>query len=62
LNNERKTIVLGHDWDYSKTTLRHLYAFLDMFVYHEHRKTYIEKCIRDGKIGSYEMKYDVGMK
>lgn len=62
VDKEKEVITLGRDWGYSNTTLRHLYAFLDMFVYHEHRKTYIEKCIRDGKIGSYKLEYDAGMK
>lgn len=62
VNNERKTIILGRDWDYSNTTLRHLYEFIDMFVPCLHRKTYIEKCIKAGKIGKYELIYDENMK
>lgn len=28
-----KPLLLGKDWDYSKTTLKHLYIFLEHYVY-----------------------------
>ena len=30
-NRATKTLILGYDWDYSNTTLRHLYLFLDWY-------------------------------
>lgn len=32
IDYSNKTITLGHDWDYSKTTSKHLYLFLDMYA------------------------------
>ena len=31
--DNRGTLNLGNDWDYSKTTLKHLYLFLDDYKY-----------------------------
>ncbi len=59
---DKKTITLGRDWDYSTTTLRHLYRFLEMFTAVEHRKGFIEKCIKEGKLNTYELIYDENMK
>lgn len=28
-----KPLLLGKDWDYSKTTLKHLYIFLEHYIY-----------------------------
>lgn len=62
VDTDKNTITLGCDWDYSTTTLRHLYRFLEMFTVVEHRKGYIEKCIKEGKLGSFELKYDDGLR
>ena len=29
--NEKGELILGQDWDYSRTTLKHLYIFLDEY-------------------------------
>lgn len=52
---ETDKITLGRDWDYSQTTLRHLYQFLHRFtnVYvgnEKNKKAYIQKLINKGKI------------
>lgn len=31
-NFEKRTLTLGVDWDYSKTTLKHLYIFIDGYT------------------------------
>lgn len=31
--NEDGDLILGYDWDYSKTTMKHLYLFLDEYWY-----------------------------
>lgn len=50
-------ITLGVDWDYSKTTLKHLYAFLEEYAnyyipYNEtNKRRYIQKEINNNNIG-----------
>lgn len=36
-NKESHEITLGRDWDYSKTTSRYLYEFLDTYFYYNYR-------------------------
>jgi len=44
-------ITLGRDWDYSKTTMKHLNIFLDDYCYKSGmNKKRIEKAIADGEI------------
>lgn len=47
-------LVLGCRWDYSATTLRHLYIFLDKYtnisIYGSNKKKAIKKLINDGSI------------
>lgn len=60
-------LTLGRDWDYSKTTLKHLYIFLENYVYcrpYEEKVKYssnkrqtIQKLIDEGVI-----KYDKEMR
>ena len=57
-----KLIVLGFDWDYSLTTARHVYDFLEeygdiSFDGVSNKKAYINKLIEDGTI-----QYDWSMK
>lgn len=57
-----KVITLGFDWDYSLTTLRHVYDFLEeygnvSFDGITNKKQYINKLIEDGIIN-----YDWSMK
>ena len=54
------SLTLGIDWDYSHTTLKHLYLFLDEYCYcvegintlreHSNKKAYIQKLIDKGII------------
>ena len=37
-------LTLGRDWDYSKTTLKHLYIFLDKYVYCDVWENSIKYC------------------
>ena len=54
--NNKVVIVLGRDWDYSKTTTTHVYAFLEKYagIYIPHtesnKRKYIQKMIDNGKI------------
>lgn len=63
--DNRGTLNLGNDWDYSKTTLKHLYLFLNDYKYMtqdytkklidnilnaKNKKQYIQKLIDDDKI------------
>lgn len=50
VNMAKKEVVLGDDWNYSKTTLRHLNAFLNDF-YMEGRflTDGIKKRLKDGE-------------
>lgn len=54
--NYKKTIVLGRDWDYSKTTSAHVYQFLEQYggiyiPYNEtNKRKYIQKLIDNGEI------------
>lgn len=66
-------LILGIDWDYSNTTLKHLYAFIDQcywdlntdirqyFKYDfetcKNKRAYIQKLINENKI-----KYDENMR
>lgn len=70
--NNRGEIVFGRDWDYSKTTLRHLYLFLNSVFYNvndftrvnvldnfesqKNKKTYLQKLIDKNFI-----KYDINL-
>lgn len=64
--DKKGTLTLGDDWDYSKTTLKHLYLFINdyfnllgdftqkLFGYEfnnsKNKKAYIQKLINDEKI------------
>lgn len=64
--NKEGTLILGNSWNYSKTTLKHLYLFInDYFNYlgdftqklfgyeftnSKNKKAYIQKLIDDEKI------------
>ena len=43
-------LTLGRDWDYSRTTLKYLYKFLDKYTHYnfEHSKQHIQKMIDSG--------------
>lgn len=65
-NVDDGSIILGCDWDYSNTTKKHLYIFMDDYcclkdidyLYSKKNKSaYIKKLIKDGVI-----KYDPEMK
>ena len=66
-------LILGRDWDYSNTTLRHLYTFIERCFYNmdyytqqyfkydfetcKNKRAYIQKLIDENKI-----KYDENMR
>lgn len=63
LNFAEQRIVLGRDWDYSRTTLKHLYAFLwDNYFGNLADKKTIQKAIEDWKFEDWDVKYDAEMK
>ena len=56
---DSSTIIFGRDWDYSRTTLKHLYAFMDdNYLSTLDNKKTIQKAIEDGKIGDYRVYFD----
>ena len=55
-------IKLGRDWDYSTTTSKHVYAFLEEYggIYFDNvsnKRAYINKLIEEGKIKYEEEMY-----
>ena len=55
-------ITLGKDWDYSRTTLKYVYSFIEDYSYIsfygiKDKRKYVNKLINDGII-----KYDEEMK
>ena len=64
-NTKSKELILFSDWDYSKTTLKHLYLFFEEYVYNEYlnnlytipnKRNYIQKLINENKI-KYSTEY-----
>jgi uncharacterized pyridoxamine 5'-phosphate oxidase family protein len=54
-NYNNQTIVLGKDWDYSTTTSKYVYMFLDEyadinFYGVKNKRDYVRKLIEQGKI------------
>ena len=54
-DGQQKKITLGIDWDYSTTTSKHVYAFLEEygninFYGITNKKAYVNKLIKEGKI------------
>lgn len=54
----KRTITLWRDWDYSKTTLKHLKAFLDITLSAQE----IRKAINLWQLGSFKLIYDEDLK
>ena len=49
-NKNSKVIVLGRDWDYSKTTLKHLYLFIDEIIdYNEKTRDLINTRLKSNR-------------
>ena len=55
-------IVFGRDWDYSRTTMKHLNTFLRDLGYHFLGSKDIRKAIECGKFGDMIVKYDSSMR
>ncbi len=64
-DNEKQTLVLGRDWDYSRTTTKHVYYFIYNFVRNlkirevnkkTNKRDYINKLIKENTI-----KYNVNL-
>lgn len=54
-NDDTKKLTLGKDWNYSNTTRKHLYLFIDYYtsIYLNNKKnksSYIQSLIDDGVI------------
>lgn len=71
INKNKGTLTLGVDWDYSNTTMKHLYMFIDDYRHYlrkdicelficlymkKNKRKYIQKLIDTKKI-----EYDVNM-
>jgi len=67
-NKNNNDIILGCDWDYSNTTRKHLYIFLNEYCYvyggfnydlycAKNKRQFIQNCIKSKKI-----KYDSNMR
>ena len=52
INNNGGIVTLGHYWDYSATTRKHLYSFLRKYSKYVtiHSKKEVEKLIKSGEI------------
>lgn len=57
IDYNNKTIRIYENRDYSKTTLRHFYAFLSEYAFTIDRKTLLQ--IKDKKIDSYYNWYNI---
>ena len=57
----QRIITLGRDWDYSTTTSKHVYMFLEeyacMYIPTTNKRSYVNKLIQDGVI-----QYDENMR
>jgi len=51
-------IIFGRDWDYSKTTLKHLKAFLNDHYINLDSKRMIQNVIFSGTFGKYKIIYN----
>lgn len=58
-DKKNATLTLGKDWDYSKTTMKHLYLFLEEYCYFlfvnkikycKNKRAAIQKMIEKGEI------------
>ena len=59
---EKSIIKLGRDWDYSKTTMKHLRAFFYDNCINLNCKKDAEKALKDGVIGNYKIIEDLELK
>lgn len=63
-NREKEKLTLGKDWNYSKTTLKHLYIFIDNYCYikelrglsYSKNKRKLIQSLIDKKIIKYDLK------
>ena len=51
-------IIFGRDWDYSKTTSKHLCAFLNDHYIRLNNKKDVEKAIKDWQYNEYKIIYN----
>lgn len=56
---KKRTITFYSDWDYSKTTRKHLYAFLCDYGFNLNCKNDVQKTILDGYVCRYWIDYKV---
>lgn len=55
-------ITLGKDWNYSKTTKKHLYAFFcDMWLHSLNCVENVRNALKDGKAGDFEILVDYSL-
>lgn len=63
IDETNATITFGRDWDYSKTTMKHLNTFLSNYAYFDFKGAQtIRKAIKDGYYKFYTIKYDNNMR
>jgi len=53
--NEDGDLILGYDWDYSKTTMKHLYLFLEEYWYNLNNDT--REDLKDLKYSNNKKQY-----
>ena len=67
-DREKSVLILGRDWNYSKTTMKHLYIFIDCYCntrilnnlrYAKNKKEYLNYCIKCKDIK--DVKYNKNM-
>lgn len=63
IDETNATITFGCDWDYSKTTMKHLNTFLSNYAYSDFKGAQtIRKAIKDGCYKGYTIKYNSNMR
>ena len=63
IDETNATITFGCDWNYSKTTMKHLNTFLSNYAYSDFKGAQIiRKAINDGHYKAYIIKYDNNMR
>lgn len=59
---KNQKLILGRDWDYSKTTRKHLYAFFsDMWLHSLKCIDDVRNALRTGKIWDFKIEVDYSL-
>jgi hypothetical protein len=62
IDRKNETLTLGKDWDYSKTTRKHLYAFFsDMWLHSLKCIDDVRNALKIGKIWNFNVEMDYNL-